>query len=98
MATQHQDPLVNELEAQVRRLNAIRERRAIAQVKLDALKKTLEESKARAVMEFGTDDLGQLAALYKEKQAKNAKAVADFKSALDEVESGLVDIEKKLNG
>jgi hypothetical protein len=56
---------------------------------VERLTRELEEARALALSEFGTDDEGQIQSLIEDAQARNAKLAEEFGTALREVETRL---------
>lgn len=84
------------LEEQKNRLANLQERRTRIQVKLESERKALQDAQAEAQAQFGTSDLAELRAMFKERQEENSRKVIEFVMSLDEVESSLTDIERKI--
>lgn len=86
------------LEQQKKRHADLAHRRTLAQGQLEAEKRALEEARAEARREFGTDDLSALRALYEKTLAENDEAVVGFMLSLDEIEQAVATVEKQLAG
>lgn len=84
-----------QLEDLKTRLAALQERRTRVQVKLEAEKQALAEAQAEARAMFGTADLEELRALYRQRQQDNDKALQEFASALEDAERRLTDVERQ---
>jgi chromosome segregation ATPase len=81
---------------QLRRLEELRKtfdkfraERIRAEGEVERLSRELEEVRALALSEFGTDDDEQIQALIEDAQARNAKLADEFGTALREVETRL---------
>jgi hypothetical protein len=60
-----------------------------AEGEVERLTRELEEARALALSEFGTDDERQIQSLIEDAQARNAKLADEFGAALREVETRL---------
>jgi hypothetical protein len=81
---------------QLRRLEEMRKvfdrlkaERIRAEGEVERLTRELEEARALALSEFGTDDERQIQSLIEDAQARNAKLADEFGAALREVETRL---------
>ncbi|MBQ0820339.1 hypothetical protein KBI52_08965 [Microvirga sp. HBU67558] len=77
------------LEEMRKTFDRLRAERIRAEGEVERLTLELEEARALASSEFGTDDEGQLQGLIEDAQARNAKLTEEFGAALREVETRL---------
>jgi hypothetical protein len=84
------------LEESKLKLNRLAERRTRAQALLEAERQRLEEARADARAEFGTDDLEALRRLYTERSAENNIKVLEFMDGVEAAERQLADVERQL--
>lgn len=84
------------LEESKLKLNRLAERRTRAQALLEAERQRLEEARAEARAEFGTDDLEALRKLYAERSAENNAKVFEFMDSVETAERQLADVERQL--
>ena len=77
------------LEEMRKTFDRLRAERIRAEGEVERLTLELEEARALALSEFGTDDEGQLQGLIEDAQARNAKLAEEFGAALREVETRL---------
>lgn len=77
------------LEEMRKTFDTLRAERIRAEGEVERLSRELEEVRALALSEFGTDDEGQIQALIEDAQARNAKLADEFGAALLEVEMRL---------
>jgi len=77
------------LEEMRKTFDRLRAERIRAEGEVERLTRDLEEARALALSELGTDDEGQIQALIKDAQAKNARLAEEFGAALREVEARL---------
>jgi len=77
------------LEEMRKTFDRLRAERIRAEGEVERLARDLEEARALALSELGTDDEGQIQALIEDAQAKNAKRAEEFSQALREVEARL---------
>ena len=77
------------LEEMRKTFDRLRAERIRAEGEVERLTRDLEEARALALSELGTDDEGQIQALIEDAQAKNARLAEEFDSALREVEARL---------
>jgi hypothetical protein len=84
------------LEESKLKLNRLAERRTRAQALLEAERQRLEEARAEARAEFGTDDLEALRRLYAERNAENNIKVLEFMDGVEAAERQLADVERQL--
>ncbi|WP_262268058.1 hypothetical protein [Microvirga yunnanensis] len=77
------------LEEMRKTFDRLRAERIRAEGEVERLARELEEARALALSEFGTDDEGQLQGLIEDAQARNAKLAEEFAAALREVETRL---------
>ena len=78
------------------RFKDLEHRRTRADANRDNSEKRLDELKAAAKENFGTDDLTQLENLLAELTSENEKQRSGYQAELDQIEMGLVEIEEKL--
>jgi len=77
------------LEEMRKTFDRLRAERIRAEGEVERLTRDLEEARALALSELGTDDEGQIQALIEDAQAKNASLAEEFGAALREVEARL---------
>ncbi len=77
------------LEEMRKTFDRLRAERIRAEGEVERLTRDLEEARALALSELGTDDAGQIQALIEDAQAKNARLAEEFGAALREVEARL---------
>jgi hypothetical protein len=77
------------LEEMRKTFDRLRAERIRAEGEVERLTRDLEEARALALSELGTDDEGQIHALIEDAQAKNARLAEEFGAALREVEARL---------
>ena len=77
------------LEEMRKTFDRLRAERIRAEGEVERLTRDLEEARALALSELGTDDEGQIQALIEDAQAKNARLAEEFGAALREVEARL---------
>ena len=77
------------LEEMRKTFDRLRAERIRAEGEVERLTRDLEEARALALSELGTDDEGQIQALIEDAQAKNARLAEEFGAALREVETRL---------
>lgn len=77
------------LEEMRKTFDTLRAERIRAEGEVERLSRELEEVRALALSEFGTDDEGQIQTLIEDAQARNAKLADEFGAALREVEMRL---------
>ena len=66
------------------------------QVEVETATRQLRDAQEEAQREFGTSDLNSLRALYEQREADNARMVAEFVAQLDSLEQALSDVERQL--
>jgi hypothetical protein len=77
------------LEEMRKTFDRLRAERIRAEGEVERLARELEEARALALSELGTDDEGQIQALIEDAQARNAKLAEEFGAALREVDARL---------
>ena len=77
------------LEEMRKTFDKLRAERIRAEGEVERLARELEEARALALSELGTDDEGQIQALIEDAQARNARLAEEFGAALREVEARL---------
>jgi len=77
------------LEEMRKTFDKLRAERIRAEGEVERLARELEEARASAMSELGTDDEAKIQALIEEAQVRNAKLAEDFGAGLREVESRL---------
>ena len=77
------------LEEMRKTFDRLRAERIRAEGEVERLARDLEEARALALSELGTDDEGRIRILIEDAQAKNAKLAEEFGAALREVEARL---------
>ena len=77
------------LEEMRRAFDKLRSERIRAEGEVERLSRELEEARALALSELGTDDAAEIQKLIEEAQARNAKLAEEFGTALRDVETRL---------
>jgi chromosome segregation ATPase len=77
------------LEEMRKTFDKLRAERIRAEGEVERLSRELEEARALALSELGTDDVAEIQKLIEEAQARNAKLAEEFGAALREVEARL---------
>jgi muconolactone delta-isomerase len=77
------------LEEMRKTFDKLRAERIRAEGEVERLSRELEEVRALALSEFGTDDEGAIQGLIEDAQARNAKLAEEFGAALRDVETRL---------
>jgi hypothetical protein len=77
------------LEEMRKTFDKLRAERIWAEGEVERLTRELEDARALALSELGTDDEGQIQSLIEQAQAKNAKLAEEFGASLREVETRL---------
>jgi hypothetical protein len=77
------------LEEMRKAFDRLKAERIRAEGEVERLTRELEEARALALSEFGTDDERQIQSLIEDAQARNAKLADEFGAALREVETRL---------
>jgi hypothetical protein len=77
------------LEEMRKTFDKLRAERIRAEGEVERLTRELEEARALAMSELGTDDAAEIQKLIEEAQARNAKLAEEFGAALHDVESRL---------
>jgi 4-alpha-glucanotransferase len=77
------------LEEMRKTFDKLRAERIRAEGEVERLARELDEARALAKAELGTDDEAQIQSLIEEAQARNAKLAEEFGTALREVETRL---------
>ena len=83
------------IEELKRRYESLHRKKIQAEANLDNAKKQLEELKAQARKEYGTDDIEALKKKLAQMQAENERRRAEYQQQLDRVESDLKAVEEK---
>ena len=74
------------LEEMRKAFDKLRSERIRAEGEVERLSRELEEARALALSELGTDDAAEIQKLIEEAQARNAKLAEEFGTALRDVE------------
>jgi hypothetical protein len=77
------------LEDMRKTFDKLRAERIRAEGEVERLSRELEEARALALSELGTDDAGEIQKLIEEAQVRNAKLSEEFGAALRDVETRL---------
>ena len=77
------------LEDMRKTFDKLRAERIRAEGEVERLSRELEEARALALSELGTDDAAEIQKLIEEAQARNAKLAEEFGAALRDVETRL---------
>jgi hypothetical protein len=77
------------LEEMRKAFDKLRSERIRAEGEVERLSRELEEARALALSELGTDDAAEIQKLIEEAQARNAKLAEEFGTALRDVETRL---------
>lgn len=81
---------IDELKNRYENLN---KRKIQAETNLEHATQLLEELKAQARKEYGTDDIEELRKKLAEMEAENERKRASYQEALDRIETDLADVE-----
>ena len=87
-------PLVT-IEQLRKRYDALNNEQIRADANYKNAKKALDELKAMASTQYGTDDLESLRGKLKEMEAENDRKLADYQQHLDTIEANLKDVNQK---
>lgn len=85
---------VAEIEKLKQRYAELDRARTTAQANLENAQKQLDEAKAEARNQYGTDDLAVLRQKLADMQAENERKQTDYRRHLDEVTAKLAEVEK----
>lgn len=77
------------------RYEALNKRKIQAEANLENAKNQLEELKAQARSEFGTDDIEALQKMLTDMQTENERKRAAYQENLDRIEKDLADVAEK---
>ena len=83
---------IDELKA---RYEALNKRKIQAEANLENAKNQLEELKAQARSEFGTDDIASLEKMLTDMEADNERKRAAYQESLDSIEKDLTAVAEK---
>lgn len=87
--TRHETDQLRRLDEMRKTFERLRAERIRAEGEVERLTRDLEEARALALAELGTDDEAQIQALIDEAQARNAALAEEFGAALRNVETRL---------
>lgn len=87
--TRFETDQLRRLEEMRKAFDKLKAERIRAEGEVERLTRELEEARALALSEFGTDDEAQIQGLIEDAQARNAKVAEEFGAALREVETRL---------
>jgi len=87
--TRHETDQLRRLDEMRKTFERLRAERIRAEGEVERLMRDLEEARALALAELGTDDEAQIQALIDEAQARNAALAEEFGAALRNVETRL---------
>lgn len=87
--TRHETDQLRRLDEMRKTFERLRAERIRAEGEVERLTRDLEEARALALAELGTDDEAQIQALIDEAQARNAVLAEEFGAALRHVETRL---------
>ncbi|MEE1613406.1 hypothetical protein [Microvirga sp. CF3016] len=87
--TRFETDQLRRLEEMRKAFDKLKAERIRAEGEVERLARELEEARALALSEFGTDDESQIQGLIEDAQARNAKLAEEFGAALREVETRL---------
>jgi len=87
--TRHETDQLRRLDEMRKTFERLRAERIRAEGEVERLMRDLEEARALALAELGTDDEAQIQALIDEAQARNAALAEEFGAALRNVEMRL---------
>lgn len=82
------------IEELQRRYQALNTKKIQAETQRESAKQRLDELKARARQDYGTDDVGQLRTKLAEMVAENTRKRTAYQADLDAIERGLADVER----
>ena len=83
------------IEALQERYQKLHTKKIQAETERDGAKKRLDELKARAKANYGTDDVSELQKKLDEIIQENARKRAKYQDDLDKIEKDLAEVEKK---
>lgn len=83
------------IEELKKRYENLHRKKIQAETNLENARKQLEELKAQARKEYGTDDIGALKEKLAEMQAENERRRAEYQQRLDRIEADLAAVEEK---
>lgn len=87
--TRSETDQLRRLEEMRKTFDKLRAERIRAEGEVERLTRELEDARALALSEFGTDEEAQIRSLIEDAQARNAKLAEEFGAALREVETRL---------
>lgn len=87
--TRSETDQLRRLEEMRKTFDKLRAERIRAEGEVERLTRELEDARALALSEFGTDEEAQIRSLIEDAQARNAKLAEEFGAALREVETCL---------
>ncbi|NBJ12588.1 hypothetical protein [Microvirga arsenatis] len=87
--TRHETDQLRRLDEMRKTFERLRAERIRAEGEVERLMRDLEEARALALAELGTDDEAQIQALIDEAQARNAALAEEFGAALRNIETRL---------
>jgi hypothetical protein len=83
---------LHRLEDMRKTFDKLRAERIRAEGEVERLSRELEEARALALSELGTDDAAEIQKLIEEAQVRNAKLAEEFGAALRDVETRLLQL------
>lgn len=95
----NQPPAAGEqtIEQLQQRYQELNRKKIQAETQRDNAKARLDELKAKAKRDYGTDDVAELQRKLDEMIAENARKRAKYQEDLDKIEEGLADVEAKFS-
>ena len=80
-----------------KRFEDLKEEKITAGANYENARKQLDEHKATARTEYGTDDLEALRAKLKEIEAENERKRSDYQAHLDKIDADLKEVDRKFS-
>lgn len=84
-----------EIDALKARYDVLNKKKIQAETNHEAAERRLEELKAKAQKDYGTDNLDELKQKLDELKAENERKRAEYQAHLETIESKLADVEKQ---
>lgn len=88
-------PTAQTIEDLRKRHEKLNEDKITARTNYDNARKQLEDEKAKARTEYGTDDLDALRAELKKMEAENERKRSEYQAHLDKIDADLKEVDQK---
>ena len=85
---------VNDIDQLRSRYEELTRRQTVCETRLDSASRELEELKAQARQQYGTDDLDRLEQRLAEMKRENQRLQEDYRAALDAIEASLKEVDR----